>query len=53
MFYDVYELFNKGGYFIVVVNCYLDYYFKLKCLFGGVNIIVNDWKFVIYSVVKW
>ena len=52
MFHDAYELLNKGGHLIVVANRHLDYYPKLKRLFGGVNTIANDRKFVIYSAAK-
>lgn len=52
MFHDAYELLNKGGHLIVVANRHLDYYPKLKRLFGGVTTLANDRKFVIYSAAK-
>lgn len=52
MFHDAYELLNKGGHLIVVANRHLDYYPKLKRLFGGVKTLANDRKFVIYSAAK-
>ena len=52
MFTDSRDLLVRGGHLVVVGNRHLDYHIKLKKLFGGVDILSNDKKFVIFSVAK-
>lgn len=52
MFHDSREMLQKGGHLVVVANRHLDYFAKLKRLFGGVTLIASQNKFVILSAAK-
>lgn len=52
MFIDSRDLLVRGGHLVVVGNRHLDYHIKLKKLFGGVDILASDKKFVIFSTAK-
>ena len=52
MFIDSRDLLVRGGHLVVVGNRHLGYHIKLKKLFGGVDILASDKKFVIFSTAK-
>ena len=52
MFHDSRDLLSRGGHLIVVANRHLDYHVRLKRLFGGVNVLASNRKFVILSAAK-
>lgn len=52
MFYYVCCCLKINGELYIVVNCYLDYFYKLKKIFGNCVMIVINNKFVILKVVK-
>lgn len=52
MFYYVRRCLKINGELYIVVNRYLDYFYKLKKIFGNCIIIATNNKFVVLKAVK-